>query len=881
MNNILNLLNNLFINNNDDNINIINFSKIDKYDNSKILKVNSIIDIEGLENLNNTIIKKENTPPEGNTNFENLEDTIIGLENINNIEQEMNNNNFLTKLKQTIITNDFIIVNNDEKRSIILSILLINYKEKRIISLFINDYIKSINYNGINKANIVNMLDTNKRNIIMLNIINENFDIEMYKLFLKDKTMIEQLLLQKDKFNKSIMEYVVNKNRFDIFNLYLSYTNINDKNLLYDILNSEDKNYIKQILINSNLLKLTLNFLYNDKNFHILIWDKFYNDICIIKLYYYNYLKNNENIKEILIISQTKEFQKFIFYILVYKENELFIDLMNKLNKPYNIDFIIEYKNYYYTPLILTIINDNETNNINFIKVLKNCEYKFIYNILSKNNVNTKNVKYNTILDLIIEQKKLLLLKYIYTLNNNVFENYNNFDNLIKVIIKDDLFCDILINKNYKHKLKKIIFDNNVDMLKLCIDNNCNIECIYNFLIDNNENKLINKYVYKIEHVNIVKKHCSNLINKTDINTITLYILGVIKTKNHENIKYVINKLFLKTDINDNSQIIVSEIIDLRNEISNEHIKEYCLIILELTSNLNLINWIIYNIIDTKTYLTTTIINKINCLLKIYDIHIYNEKSIRRIIKNLYEYIVEENINQIIFNCNTLETIEIIVDKNYDIDKQLPNDNNLAMLCLFKNNIDISIMKKIIKLTKNLENINKQGNKLIDLVCEKDANIELLKILDERSGCNSYKLNSNIKNLLELNKVEEVKILIKYINNIDIIIEKIIKNENLHLFIDKLNDDNINNILVKTSLSNENKIKLIKLYKKRYNISIIKILNDLNMYESDLILLKDVNIMDTLLIKNNTIVLIRIIILMIIMIVMSIIIFKLYYITFI
>ncbi|QTJ62813.1 GTPase [Candidatus Nardonella dryophthoridicola] len=272
-----------------------------------------------------------------------INDLIYSINNKLNNKKEINNSNYLNKIKKFIITS-----NNNKKKIIIIG--KTNSGKSTLLNSLIN-----------NKRMLVSDIENTTLNIISSENINKNIIVtDTYGIIYKDKYKNKYLFknILKNIYNHNIMLYIssyydLNNNDLNMINLFIN-NNIYIPLIL--IINKIDllKNKNEINIVRSNILN-KLKFVKNKIN---ILFISAMNNIGINKLFFYI---KSLNIKKIYNNNNINILKKIILDLII---------IYNKNNKK-KINFKIN--NIYINNNILNIIINNNINiNENFKRFIIN-----------------------------------------------------------------------------------------------------------------------------------------------------------------------------------------------------------------------------------------------------------------------------------------------------------------------------------------------------------------------------------------------------------------------------------------------------------------------------------------------------------------------------
>ena len=703
------------------------------------------------------------------------------------------------------------------------------YYNTRIIGI---PYCKEKNENYIKfLIDILNNIPRYRINLICYtfdeNINDLNADelneIKFYKYFIHYLNLRNQLFFLCSS-NESL-EKDVNKDY--IFNLF----NFDKNEYLYE----EQLFKYEMIFINNKIIYENDNNTENDWN---ILLDKFQ--------YIQNKIKTNK--------AENIEKEKLLFFndLLINKEEELrkkFVKLIQK-NK---VDFIKKYKDQFLFIYFLQIINFNEDRNDKILYLYNilikdfhshkkidpnDIELKFIddkygnkaLNFLSKLNFNKlENIDFH---NCELNDKDISLFKYLLTSNLKYFDLSKNHMQDLNLFLEKDIFFNLKIlnlsNNNIINisSLSKIQFSN-LEKLYLNFNKINDIECfeLNNYFDNLKLLDLSNNDIQQLKKVNIKSLEQLNLMNN-EINT------GInIFMENNRNCK-LSKKLNLKIQ-NDLAHFHFYDnlIVDFEYKIKDKDIEK-------LLNELNY-NGIHYMKISGDDY--DEEINKNNNNI------IFDKKIKKNIIINILSKFPFNNVSSIIFTQNELIDKDILLLQNLfssnltnldlsnnkinDINGFIENDllRNLNNLNLSHNNItDISHFSKG-KFNK-LKTLDLSHNKITSIdILQLDSNFDKLEVLDLSCNLINKLVKINIKNLKELNLLDNninsgINDFLESINKYsDYIIIKNLgesflftyeKNIKINFIYYIKNDDNISEFLQQLSFRGIHYLKVIKFKNK-------------------------------------------------------------------
>ena len=407
-----------------------------KNNNDKKKENNFVIDILINKNNNNKNLLNNNINNNNNNNINYNIDNNINNNNINNNSKNSINNN-----KNNIDNNiDKNIINNEKKEKDINN-KDNNSKKKSRRSNYVNEkelqlmyekkFLENINKEYSDKDYEKDMSDCLKDK--GLKFMKDNFPV----MFHKDKYYLYSILPKKRQSSK---EYFIESNYFN---------NKNNENLYnyYDILyNDYDLSY-KENFKDNNLNKINKNIINNFNNFEK-------NNIINNKYLNNDYINiNNENISnDNIIINNISKVPNIIDIKeetntdYKYKDNNYFNEHSNKMKifRIFKTKKLIKNKN--------NLIKENKNIKINI-----------------KNRINKNIINYSNNTDLKINEKISLFPKKVWSLNNNIINTDNFFDDCIQIWPFDEccfvkeIALEFLMKNNYStnmclDKIKEFVF---------------------------------------------------------------------------------------------------------------------------------------------------------------------------------------------------------------------------------------------------------------------------------------------------------------------------------------------------------------------------------------------------------------------------------------
>lgn len=681
-------------------------------------------------------------------------------------------------------------------------------------------------YNNILKLNIIKDYNYkfsigNKETLLNNNIFNnlKNFFEKYYYaenmnlfIFNKDKNIIDEI-----KFNLKCFEQIKTKNKI-IFdnNIFNQSTILNNLNKCYKI---NENNFDKTGII-------ILFYSINIKDFNI---------------FYFYFLRELIN----------RNFNNSLFDIL--KSNNLITDLYFNICDitKYYIIIKLEFKQTYYgtkhEDIILTAFMKyleyiKQNINENYYNIYKNCY--ILNNIYDNKNIDIE--YYISLINYDIDMTYFTNLNLNKLLNNVIIYNNFNKKEFNELIDKLDIKNSIIILNNYKYSLFKyetkyfntkfLIEDNNF-IIKDNIEYNFDIS--FNF-IDNETNKKINSLDLKQY----------SILNNTE----KLYYNDKIII--YTNPKYILDeKIFIKLEFSLNN---------VYNDMYN-----YFYLNLYVNALKNNIDKYINNDLLYGFYYDF-LINKNKLYLIINGFNFNIEKILSFILKNIFEYELNENdfykfkqelINSLInqdkndYNYKLNKNLKYILFEKYYLLKNYVNklDNTK-----FINNYNLKInnIKCLIQTKKNINNLlniisycfnkYKYNYKIYDINEEfinKEENIFKMKDIDKLNNT-KYKIKSDKTNyiidyvLLIENKNYKYKIITDIIEDIlnSYFFEEFRRKKH-YGYVCKVEKNNYGykneiitlNFIINISEDNIDKLEIIKKEIKEFiNEKIINIINNIN-----------------------------------------------------
>lgn len=330
-------------------------------------------------------------------------------------------------------------------------------------------------------------------------LFNDNKFKKIYKIYKKNPKLLEENII----YNQNIFHLIIK---------------INNKKLLYKLLKLNDNIIIKLDAYNNYLPNYALDSDLYDIFFYLID-------------YIYKKLNNND------LFNTMNNYSNFtLTHQVIFSNNEdllfHYLDLYYK-----NINWLLLYNNasyiyfivyYYYNHLdkIFILINKLQKINIDISLLLNNS-------------------KYNSLLFLIYVYFKPASIIYIDNKLLSDFDNKNLSINNIKNFISIDPKQLNIYNDQGLTPVHYIVYNNNLELLKFCIKNNCNL---------NNEIKNLCHYIMNFSNETIIKYILEDNEHKINFNIINSYnetpIFSLLRNNNNININLIFKLLKLTDDWN-------------------------------------------------------------------------------------------------------------------------------------------------------------------------------------------------------------------------------------------------------------------------------------------------------------------------------------------
>lgn len=243
---------------------------------------------------------------------------------------------------------------------------------------------------------------------------------------------------------------------------------------------------------------------------------------------------------------------------------------IQKLNKYFNLDSILQFPSYYLLPDKIKNKIDNQYNNMISTEKIYYILKPIMYHIVSHNKllIDKLTKEYNTDIFKNFELKDIEDFERIYNIdipNNIIYESYkilnveefwyymkDTLDRLKhhyfgKFLIKNNKINMKYYNYQFENNNNNIIIDN-IDLRNDIINNNINLKNIYNlskyFSFDENYEKLNPEHTYKEDTIDIFLNKCNSINNVFNINNnlrIQYKKLNVDIRKIHNDITNIFN----------------------------------------------------------------------------------------------------------------------------------------------------------------------------------------------------------------------------------------------------------------------------------------------------------------------------------------------------
>ena len=517
---------------------------------------------------------------------------------------------------------------------------------------------------------------------------------------------------------------LTNNNLYIFTNKYFN-KKIKKKNFqtdIIDILNIlNNKLKKKDMFVLKKILKKLIFFYLNNNLFNILLFMKYnlFINIKLSKFYINNYIiesiidDNLNNIKKILDLNIINTHllytnKKYMDIALIYNSKKIIQFFHNKLNIICSNNVLNNYK--------LFICNNKNryiykkiSNSLDYIKNLQSINYKLNIKLLNMSSEFNKlksvkyllnqNIKLNfRTFELALYNENKSIIEYLNLknckyksenmidryLNYNKHYNYCRINNIRDFKIIKNMYTKYNCTASY-NCIKYIIYSLNYKLLKfinkkfnITIDNKLLVKmvilhsCVYKFINKNRINDLSNIIIYSIDHFNIDIKELIHTLSNY------MYMFSYKLLKRIDNYEIIINNIIF------NKAIIINNIgaVDYYIEKGYTIDKYYLFYILfnNKKTYKSIINKIDYNIdildinniIINKNYSLNKIYYLINNLIDDFNIQI-NEESIYLLIKN-YNNIDYYNYYFINIFILLIKKIKYISNKLY---LQIKNNNIL------------------------------------------------------------------------------------------------------------------------------------------------------------------------------------------------------------
>jgi hypothetical protein len=337
-----------------------------------------------------------------------------------------------------------------------------------------NNYNKQLNMKKKSSKDVSNNLKQPKKNKLSLFgeelLLNDNEEVLYYNDNNKNGIKMDSNFMVK---NETSRKNSINNNNIILYN---DYDNSKDNSNKINAMNSS----FSEEIIQFNILK-------ND--FYLFYTQKFIKNI------------NNDSIIDEFLLFLQKSISLFIFYrdtasLLLY-ENKYLLNALNHYRKI--LKLIKKKKNK------LSILKDDNDLKENTLKISKESNSKILESIISQNSFNKE------------------VIQKIFIINRN-----KEMIKIIKNIINQNIFLNLLRNNNHKNKTENNFYNNNDDeRMHLSSTGNKTYKTLneedFNKSI---KSKIINKKAYidnkfnKIKQTNsfVINNNTKNIINKNIIN---------------------------------------------------------------------------------------------------------------------------------------------------------------------------------------------------------------------------------------------------------------------------------------------------------------------------------------------------------------------------
>lgn len=796
-----------------------------------------------------------------------LIENLIIFKNLNNLYESLLNCNSILETGKIIFY--FIIKNNKLKE------LISFINNNNIINNFLNYNVKNQSNNLTNKFNIT-YISVLKMFYFML------YSVFIQEKYLLNDTKHTNLLLNSSDFKSYLNANNINDKFLNNSNKLLSYNIFRIDNLKYSSNYRDNKNIIidcenlnNKIMYFNNIEILSIIENYNYNKEKILNDIQYYYFILLIK---YNQPNNNNcyHIKNYKIFKYNKKPMIMIspyscFKIYCFKNDNNFIVVLCELELSNNFLYIMyndfkffNNKNCYYTDFNVYNCSDIINNNLmiyNYYISTTNIKSFYLVNLVNNFYLDFLHFKYNIYYNC-SKNKDYNRLEFDNTLRktsnliNIIFKDFKHIRNIyFKFVcdyylisfnlIRSEYFLTIfLINKNKNNQLYylklgikflhlSIRYTNYYDYklyihknFLIYVYNNCLLlsinyrllECYYiylsklnkiynlkSFLITSNLcYKYIKRYNNVFEFINYRNKD-----NKSIIIYPNNYHKYFYEVKFLFNILNNENYIFLNLDKTINSKVIYLKILKLyENKFYNKITisKYYSNLLINLIDEFKN-NRYLYNNYSYKQLLSS--INK--NYIKIF----YNSKNYFLIFNYLWTLYAEEcNINSEFININTIE--EKICNSENIINEKM----TLKILenIVSKDNIDyldqLSVVEDIIYF--------KEGE-----YCSLLVKKIILSVVDNISfnnlNCyeNNFKKYSSVSNKLISSNLDPVKLNLNNQLHIELLYKEIMQSNNLIIFDDCKDKEDLNYYKLNSSVSEKNIEILNNMFNKEEELSII------------------------------------------------------------
>ena len=656
---------------------------------------------------------------------------------------------------------------NEWKNSINFRIEEIN---KSLINIIVRHKRKlsDPNQHKINKSNINLKDEEEKINKINLKHGNDNYS----KLILEESKRIRNNIINKYENNQQkklriYLEQIVkflNLNKgnrhftiqIDNISLLLNYSE-NEKNINYNkgcniVLDNTKIEYVENnifFLIQSyfgsvKLIRNNINLIQvHDKINENLDINCFIN--CNLMVCFdssYSLLDRNRD-KLLKLIPNIKKKEEIEEFILKIKTNQIKINIFKELDISFESEEIfmnIKLIKDFFKRIKRKVDESIQINN----KINLNINAEKNISLIHSDELN-KN-KYYLIIKKISSKENKTILKDVHLLS------IEKEKKIKKIIVKE---FDVIIKDSFNNK--KLLYDIEFSSDIICYFNKIDFDNIYNIINDirfifKNNFSLNDNKILPMSYKNNFQRLFKIKIKKVEVN---FMITSIFRTKNYNEIKLILNKIFVNKEKANNYSYLIDDIVLIRNLKGNTgkiKSKEEAEILMKIPKSNNAICILYENIKKEKKRVLDLVIDKIILNFQYELLYDFLNFFINVKYSNNYYYKNKEILNNNIdinsnipinssFSNNTITSINNTIKKETLINNdykyvELSQNNEKKSDTFSENTLEFSSFKSISSLIINL-NIN---SFLIKIPVKQQKRNILLQ-----NDINEYKLNGNFE----------------------------------------------------------------------------------------------------------------------------------------